>query len=517
MGKRNIVFVLMVIFLVGLLNGCSSSSSSSSSSSKKTVPDEIPVLTKPNVAAVPKTLSFLCNQQHSQSRQTTVFDEINKRLRGNLNINLCFLVANYPHFSYALRNNSDFNLYASAYFYDERQFVNPDTSDVYLNLDTIVKSGSAMDLTDLLPQYAPNIYKKLSKEQLLTVTVDGKLSAIPSLFPRSNRCCAIVRKDLMDKYKISPIKDLDDYEAFLKVIHDKEPGLVPVAKSNILKGLVDEAGGYVSLDYLSKLVYKWDDGKMKLSFYDQVPLYSKYAKMIKSWENSGFFKNLEGTEINADDGTLKYPKNSSMTASVLGYPDIDNYFWDDSNLQESITWNADNGTITYPLFPDKIVQRVSPSDKAIVLVANPRLDTVKETLQFLDWVQSSQENYDLLMYGIKGEDYTLYGQQYIPQKVDKVFGESEYIRWPESMAFWNLDFLRTSVKNSPDSKENYKNLVELNSKYAPHIGFCPDYTQITNEIALLNDVDLKPTEEVREKILTEIQNQLDLWIKNNKG
>ena len=468
------------------------------------------------------TLTFYFKNSYAKTNTQAVMDEIQKRLKDKLNIKLNFKFITYlekgTDVTYGYNKMIQARIASGetfeAFFYTDHQLpYNMADNDTYLNLDTLVNKGMAKDLSQLFPKYAPNLYGKYSKEELKAVTFNGRLAAVPSLFQSSKRCCAIVRKDLMDKYSIPAINNIDDFEGYLKVIREKEPDLVPLSLRFSLKDIVVEKAGYVSLDNYTGLVYKWNDPEMKLIYYKELPEYGIYSKMAKDWRAKGYFLNAAGQEPEFSyNGPWTLQPDSPMPASFLGCSAIDNFILSGDHY-EPILWNTEKEIAVYPLFPDKAAQLISPSNEAIVIPSTAKYP--EKTLQFLEWVQSSQENYDLLMYGILGKDYTLYGKQYVPQGDYVKYGMSDYIGWPCSRPFWNIEYLRTSINSSPNDKDEYKRLLESDSKYPPHAGFCPDYTLLVKNEFEKFLYNTEVTDEEKSRLKSEMQRQLDEWRKNN--
>jgi putative aldouronate transport system substrate-binding protein len=444
----------------------------------------------------------------------SVLDEIEKKLKSTLNVKLDF------QWNDGRTDDSGYNDCikvkissgeepCEAFYYGEAPSVYNPAGDSSLNLQSIVKDNLAMDISELFPKYAPNLYNKYSKAELDSATVNGKLIAIPSQFPRAIISTAMVRNDLLKKYGIKSINSLDEYEAFLKLVKEKEPDLIPTSLGFDKKYMFLEQNGYVSIDYRSDLVYKRDDPNMKLNYYYDEPEYKVFENMLDRWKSNGYFKNSIGevasTYDGKFDGSIIFSTGNKL-ASVIGKPEIMNGIWDRSYFTEiSTVWDQKDYEVTnFMLFPDKVAQRVSPTDMAIIIPSTAKYP--EKTLEFLEWVQSNQENYDLLMYGISGKNYSLYGDQ-----LKTISGD--YFGWQCSSAFWNFDFFRTIIDYKPTDKEKYKNLVESKSKYSENIGFLPDYTPIADKFADYK-IDQKLSEGDKSIVLSEIQRQLDEWRKS---
>ena len=64
----------------------------------------------------------------------------------------------------------------------------------------MVRNDEVKDITKLLPANAPNLYKRLSDGYLPSATIDGRVIAVPSVYPMVFGRFAVIREDLREKY-----------------------------------------------------------------------------------------------------------------------------------------------------------------------------------------------------------------------------------------------------------------------------------------------------------------------------
>jgi putative aldouronate transport system substrate-binding protein len=93
-----------------------------------------------------------------------------------------------------------------------------------------VAKGAFLDITTLLPKYAPKTSKQLHPSFISGSAIDGHNYAIPANKELAHQWGVMFNKNFVDKYKfdLSTIKTLADLEPMLKVIKDKEPGVIPI-------------------------------------------------------------------------------------------------------------------------------------------------------------------------------------------------------------------------------------------------------------------------------------------------
>lgn len=393
-----------------------------------------------------------------------------------------------------------------------------------INFIDMFRDGKIKDLTELLPQYAPDIYKQFSEGDLNSVKVDGKIAFVPPIIPMLDCLGVNLRKDLANKYNVSSINTYNDYGIILKTIKDNEPKLIPGTFTNTMSyydlEMFANAYGYVILDSKLALVYKWDDPNMKVIPWEQTPEFRETAGFTGEWVKNG---NIAGVDSLAKVGSFagRYSTYTEGTKTV------------DAEKGEKILFN------NYLLYKDKKMQRQSPMSywelSSFALSSNS--ENIERTLEFLNWVQSSQENYDLLIYGIQGKHYSLREERIV---MPESGGESEntYYGW-FSVPFLNINFLRDWDDGyDPESgKDVMIRFLNTHSSFAPHEGFYPDYRKIQADcdarinlywekvIAAISrgEYDTNQTDGIIEElknagtewIIDETQRQLDRWRSSN--
>lgn len=137
------------------------------------------------------------------------------------------------------------------------------------------------------------------------------------------------------------------------------------------------------------------------------------------------------------------------------------------------------------------------------------------------------------MYGINGENYTLNGK-YIVMPENK----ASFSGWGGSDAFTNIDYIRSTASDTPDYKEKYYEIAQLNAKYYPSTGFEFDEKQLESindmmqtraksfyefERTLVSGSQTSIEDFIAEQknlgvdtILVNMQSQLDNWRENKK-
>lgn len=435
-----------------------------------------------------------------------VLSEIEKQTKSTLNVKLNFKWFSKESYLQQVKSQLDSSSAPDAFILSR--------SDAKDEIAELTKEDKVMDLTALFPQTAPKLNDRITEEEKQNVTYDGKLVAVPSLLPLTKRACVVVNEEIAKKYNISEIKNINELEYLMQTLKGKESSIAPVAVKSSTIDLFADMYGYIQIgDYL---VYKKDDQQMKVMTWEQTPEFGQIVKKLIQWRTS----NLDMGNAAPDTNEIAMIQQG-LAASA--FTDLDGAY-------QYLHYLAGSGLKVriFPLYPEQESQRTT--DTAAIAI-NKNSKHAERVLKFLDWIQSSQENYDLFMYGIKDENYALSGD-----KIDFPADKVKYFGWGGYNTFVNLDFTRTYVWDPENFKEEYKKISETNAKFPSTLGFNFENTTVQDvsskrreaydNVELQHggfvnsqDVDtfLKQQGELGvEKLVNEMQRQLDKWKVDNK-
>ncbi len=141
-------------------------------------------------------------------------------------------------------------------------------------IPSMAPQGAFLAIDDLLPKYAPNIWKTVKTDEWDGSRYAGKIIGIPWRWPKSERRVMQIRYDLYKKYGLKDfdtlngdVFTLDDYEAYLAAVKKNNPELIPcapVVNPAIWISPFAYIGGYGTLSQALNIGYKLDDPQMKL-------------------------------------------------------------------------------------------------------------------------------------------------------------------------------------------------------------------------------------------------------------
>lgn len=475
---------------------------------------------------------FLIDATHTgegiKPDQQLVLDEIAKESK--LNIKLKFITepaeTYYTNLGKNLASNSIDAYFSYAFATEEN-----------------LQNGDFKDITQMLPEFAPDLYAKYTKEDLRFGMFNGKLIALPPLYPAALSAYAIVREDLKVKYGIKDIKNLEDYGLYLKTIKENEAEIIPGINTISIATLIQIISDYSMLyppDFL--FCYNLNDPK-KILLAERTVEFRNIVDTLAKWKKSGYtvFQNKGLSLVETALGGITEGKVSSfLITPELGGMTINSLVPQIENQLKYVNGNAK--IKAYRLYPEKKVVRLDPIKYSGGLAFNGKSSNIERILMFLNWVQSSQENYNLLMYGIKDKHYTLKnGQLDTP---DAIKNETNpYIGWAGNYLFRNLEYELVPVGYPADSNKDYMDYIKSNLVYyAPLSGFYPDFS--SNEQKFIDryqkfaklfeyplnydsgtgtydystnvESKLKEVEDTEgDFLLKDIQNQLDEWMAQN--
>ncbi len=390
--------------------------------------------------------------------------EIEKRSADRLNVSLDFKWAEFGQYMDAVKV-----LDASNEVYDAFVLSKPDAN--YPDFTQLAREGKLKDITQTFPTSAPSLFSKYTNEELAFASVDGKIIAVPSLFPQAFCTYLIADDALLKKYSISNIKNYDEYGAYLKAIKENEPDVIPGTIANMVNTikLFARASGYVIADEANRLVYKWDDPQMKLVPWEKTSEFYNTVNYITDWFKKGYLSfNADQTKVSSFiyEGMLSPP---SQETTKMTFSDST------GQIKESNPMRA------FYLYPEKHVQRDNPMGSFFYngsFVFPSASQNTDRALRFLEWVQQSRDNYLLMTCGIENEDYELMGGQPImPAGMD--FGNRTYMYWDGNWAFKNIEYEYGYTTGVNDEViETPMEFLQKNSKYPPHGAFYPNYSVI---------------------------------------
>ncbi|TXK86000.1 ABC transporter substrate-binding protein [Paenibacillus sp. N3.4] len=392
-----------------------------------------------------------------------------------------------------------------------------------LGYGTQAAKGQLVPLEDLLKKYGSDIAKVVTPEIQKATTTSGKLYGVPSVRDWASDYGILMRKDIVDKYKIdlSKIKTFDDLDPVFKIVKDNEPNMAAIIPEGAGFSIIQTiAPGFMDPLNDDNGVLPGHDNNLKVVNWFESKQYADLLKMVRRWYLAGFIpKDIATNKVRPED-LVKAGKAFAFVAHMKpGY-----------ETKEAIS----TGT---PMVAARIISPVTSTSS----IANVMFSIAKNSkdperaMMFLNLIYSDKDLINLIDYGIEGKHYVKKGDLIgFPNGVDAQ--NATYS--PNHGWEWGNQFLSYVWDN--DEPNVWKNQEEFNksSKKSKALGFSFTVDPVKTEVAAVQSVKdqfkigletgtLDPDKNLPEfisklkdsgidKILAEKQKQLDVWAKNNK-
>ena len=393
-------------------------------------------------------------------RYTAMLEEFNKMALEELNCTLTVYFIGWGEYTqkYPLLFSSgeEFDLIYAATWID------------YANL---AKRGAFLALDELLPIYCAESLKDQPEAALKQAMVDGKVYAYTSNLKTYSAYGAITRGDIMDKYDIPPIKNMDDYAVYLQAVVDNEPSFTnPTAGYN--DPLFDDvylfSNGLYSITGATGGIYYIDTNAEKPTVFaaHEWEKFGELCATMKDWSDRGFWpKSILSI---TDDGGTQF-KQSVAPSRVHNF---DAYVGD--YVQNPDEWDVRWAN----LIPQ--VNHMSYLQDSMAVPNSSRHP--ERALMLLDKMRTDERYYMMLTYGIEGVDYELDENGFLKSLNPDLFGGQ-----PGTWGFRMEKFHRQSVGSPPTF---YEDKQALEDAVVPNVfrSFNMDTSPIKNEYAAMQNV-----------------------------
>jgi len=458
-GKKMVVFVLVISICISVLAGCSKKSDSGAGS---------------DTTKQVNLVMYLWGSAGVDNK--FAMDELNKKLKAKINATLEIkyipwdaVTTKYP---LILASGEPYDMiYTSS-------AANP-------NYFSLSEKGSFKDLTTLLPKYAPKTWAKISQNSWEDTKYKGKIYSVPSAYSEYIPKGLVYRGDLLKKYGMQTISSIDDMEKYYDNVLKNEKGMIPwdanSSNSNDLYGMFTEStstwitapGIDLSSMYLVAKSKSDITDIFDPAFTDE---FSTFAVKMKQWADKGYWsqdvlstkKDPVAAFNNATDASYFHHAQGFVGGYgglIKALPNSDPQFFGFGEASKKVikTRTMQNGT------------SISANSK------NP-----ERSLMMLDLLMNDKEIYDLFQYGVKGRNYDLdsSGKRITPANFDdkkSAYGQSA----------WSTRTDEFEIQLATD----YSGRTDMNKKYDdyavkdPYSNFNFDSKNVAAQIAAVTQVN----------------------------
>lgn len=516
---KTIAAALAAIMLATTITGCGNSTSKSSS----------------QVAADSSGDSSAVSGETSIAEEGTPLDEVT--------LKIYFAGDNPPHADEVWANveelskdelNAKFDIvYVSGSDYaDKMQLLcaSGDDFDMFFDANwisypTMLKNGALLELNDLMDTYAPNLKAYLEEEGVLQWGYQGdKLMCVPYDNPATNRAYVTYREDLREKYDLPEEMDtIEAIENYLDVVTANED-ILPI--NNIVGSVMwDNAMNVMATKYSLDsqfggsnfdMTYVLTDEEITIVPLEQTEAFMEASQIRRRWYEKGWIPSNAMNDIETVNGI-----DEGKYACTIRWTE---------DAYKPLNGPGEKGACM--LYPDSLC--VQSSSLGNVMAFNRNAANPERAMMFLEWMNSSQENYDSVLYGIENVSYVLDedGSVWYPDGESAGNSYLDWARW----AFWRDQWRRPGFELSEELIEkNREDLAYENNIESPLAGFTFDTDPVKEELAnrqavideygkmlqygLQEDVQAAVTDYINkmevagtDKIVEELQRQVDEFL-----
>ncbi|WP_372629642.1 ABC transporter substrate-binding protein [Cohnella sp.] len=380
-----------------------------------------------------------------------------------------------------------------------------------------VTKGRLQPINDLLEKHGQGILEALGPDYYNATKIKGQSYAVPSIRDLAADYGLVMRKDLIDKYRIdvSQVQTLEDLEMVFKAIKDNEPNLVPITnKTN------DSVLGTFSTrdslgDNFGVLLNNGQDD-LKVVNWFATEEYANQLRTVRKWYEAGYVLKDAVQNQESDVAMIKAGK----AASFLGH--------------QKPGYEAQQSRATgMEMVAIKLAPAVAKTSTVSTIMwgVPSGAEKPERSMQFLNLMYTDKDIINLLDWGIEGKHYVKTDNGLIdyPEGVNaQSTGYGLNMGW-----MFGNQFLSHVWKS--DDPDVWKAMDEFNRNAVKSkaLGFNWDPTPVKAEVtAVYNVVDqyrrglesgiLDPDKELPaflgklqsagiDKIIAEKQRQLDEW------
>ena len=325
-------------------------------------------------------------------------------------------------------------------------------------------------LDDALKTYGSELTKNTPDYVFKEVLTQGSIYAIPRVVPSAqNDWVVSIRGDLREKYGVPEIKTLEDFEAYAEALYKNEKQMTPIWLQsprelyrvyNPTYYFPAQRGVYIDLT----------DKDLKVRNYYESDAYRQFCEKYYEWVQKGW-ATKDSTRIDLNSNDFIAGKMGTCYGNVM-FP---------TEKIDMLKGVSPAGTIEIVNFnPDKPRYIATATDNLLSVFAQSK--KVNESVAFINWIRTSQENYDLMSYGIQGATYNLEGDSISLEGIAK---ENSYT--PKSYCWTDLRFNRYS-KNVPAAYIDVIKNWDKDAIQSPLLGISLDTEPYQAEVAKLQTV-----------------------------
>lgn len=372
-------------------------------------------------------------------------------------------------------------IYEWGVFADQQNLILSSGEDIalmftYNSSRNFAASRQVRDITELCETYAKDAIESISR-YAEACRVDGKLYGLPTFHEYTKSAGLICRTDILEELNIDPsaVKtwaDIEQVLADVKAAHPEMNILCPSDGTQGVLGYYNEGKFDVLTDGV--VVSVNDDSCEVVNIFD-TPEYLEMAQLAYDWNQKGY--------IMADATTVTETRSELLSAgNTFGFIGMIHPGTATQELK-----NAGVEVTTIPVNEQSLTTGNVSFAQYMVPTA---CSTPEKAVKLLDLMITNSDINNLLMYGVKDQDYV------IKDEANRIVGYPDGL--DNSTVGWNNETWLTGngalayvwESDPADIWEEYQKLND-SAKLSPLYGFTFDSTAVKSEITAITNAITK--------------------------
>jgi len=345
----------------------------------------------------------------------------------------------------------------------------------WLAYNQMITSEAYMDITDLLPKYAPDLYAAYkSLGSLGAATINGKIMCLPWTMSMNQRPFFKWRDDYADAKGIDiandSIKTVEQMDEVMMAFREAYPNKKILERAFKEIWLAKYELAPIGYDYFFNL----NDPEAKIMPFEQTDAYKEMAIWAKKWQDN---------DIIWKDVLIDKTNRNQMLNEGLLITHVPSHEW--VFAYRPYTEESARAGYSALYLENKYADR---TPLANVVAINRNAANPERALMWLNLMETSKEMYDLVQYGIEGVTYVLDGERAnYPEGMNG--GNSNYMEWGGQWALWKPQYMRPNPAYGEGFWEAEAEFASLPQNVnSPLDGFFPDPTEIQNELTMRQQI-----------------------------
>jgi len=259
-----------------------------------------------------------------------------------------------------------------------------------------------LPLDDLLEAYGQDLLKNIPAKNFDTARMaDGKIYAIPSQAAASSGkfYSVLVRQDLLEGVGMSAIESIADLEKFAELGMEAYPDKIGLVERTMFRPLTRGLTSTNIATWPLNQELFWideDDADAAVQSIFDADFFKEYCELVYAWIQKGYTTE----EVMSDASTLDRTWNQGNGLFRVGA--VSRPLEEISKLLPS----APEATLMeYFIAPEKPRYIEYASNEAMSIPTYCK--DPERVMMYLNWTLASQDNYNFLLFGVEGKDYTL--------------------------------------------------------------------------------------------------------------